>query len=754
MTKRIIITGIVQGVGFRPFIYNLARSLGLKGTVANTSEGVVIFVNVEDKNQLNRFIDEIKTKKPPSSRIDSIMVEDQPDRVFKSFEIITSSWSDKKIAKIPADLAICRECIDDISDPANRRFLYPFTNCTNCGPRFTITKKIPYDRKNTSMNLFKMCRDCNEEYNDPQDRRFHAQPNACSICGPTVWVEEKVRRIEGVEAIDLIAKRIAKGDVVLIKGLGGFHMACDAFNRESVFKIREIKKREFKPLAIMVEDLKDIEEFVLISEKERSILTSPIAPIVMLKKKHKKIFEYVAPGLGYVGVMIAYTPLHKVLFMRLKRLGFKNPLVMTSGNLKDHPIIKDNDEAKMVFKGVPILYHNREIINRVDDSVGFVDRNNEFRLIRRARGYVPNPIRISKPSKKEIFAAGGDLKNTFAFLRGDEVFVSQYIGDLDNPETASYYRDAFYSMKRLYGFEPQVLITDMHPLYRSSQIVQEFRIKKCFQVQHHLAHIYSVMAEYRIEDKVIGVSFDGTGYGFDGRIWGGEFFVVKEGRVFRAAKLDDFFIVGGDSSIKEIWKSFLSVFFGKEEFIKDVIGRDIEKKKIDVLLKAIDRKVNGVYSSSCGRLFDAVSVVVTGKMRADFEAEGPMRMEAMVVDGRDGSYRFTIDKDGERYVLRYGDFLDDIIKDYPNRFTIAKKFHNAVVDIIVEVVSLLSKEYSIKKVVLSGGVFQNRYILDKVFTYLQDMSFEVYSNKEVPVNDGGIALGQIYFVISGDRFIG
>lgn len=755
MTKKIIITGVVQGVGFRPFIYNIANSLHLKGNVSNTSEGVIIYVNIDNESKLKKFIDEIRGKKPPNSKIDEIKIEDYKDLKFDKFEIITSSITFKNTAKIPADLAICKDCIDDISNPLNKRYLYPFTNCTNCGPRFTITEKIPYDRKNTSMKHFKMCKSCNEEYHNPSDRRFHAQPNACNICGPEVWVIFKNKKIIGIDAIDFIAERIIKGDVVVIKGLGGFHMACDAFNKGSVKKIRMIKKREFKPLAIMVEDFYDIEEFVYIDNSEIDILKSSVAPIVMLRKKDKRVFEYVAPGLDCVGVMIAYTPLHKILFLRLKSKGFKNPLVMTSGNFKDEPIIKDNDEAYKSFKELSILYHNRDIVNRIDDSVGFIDINKTFRVIRRARGYVPDTIRISKSSSKEMFAVGGDLKNSFAFLRGCDVFMSQYIGDLDNINNINYYKDTFINIKKLYGFKPEVMILDMHPLYRSSQIALEFGIKKRIYVQHHVAHIYSVMAEYGFDNDVIGVSFDGTGYGIDGKIWGGEVFVVKNEKIFRAAKIEDFFIIGGDSSVKDIWKSFISIFCGKNEFIKKVLKGKVKKNHIEIVDSSIKKKINGIYTSSCGRLFDAISVIVSGRVKADFEAEGPMRMESLIRYDINDYYKFKIEKSDGKYIMRFSNFLDDIILDYYNlNDNIATKFHNSIINLIFDIVVLLSKEYSIKRVVLSGGVFQNRYILNNVFARLQSSSLDVYSNINVPVNDGGIALGQLYFTVCGHEFIG
>ncbi|MCX7905369.1 MAG: carbamoyltransferase HypF [Elusimicrobiales bacterium] len=755
MTKKIIITGTVQGVGFRPFIYNLAKSLNLKGTVSNTSQGVLIYVNVSNDEELRNFIKNINEKKPVNSKIDNIYIENVKNKVFNDFEIIISKNSSKKSALIPPDLAICKDCVSDIVDKSNRRYLYPFTNCTNCGPRFSITEKIPYDRKNTSMGIFRMCGKCLDEYNDPNNRRFHAQPNACPVCGPEVWVVWKGKKVNGIKAIDFIVEKVVEGEVVLIKGLGGFHIACDAFNYKSVEKVRKIKKREFKPFAVMFGDLFEIDKYLELNSQESEILTSSVSPIVMLKKKDYKNFEYVSPKLDCVGVMIPYTPLHLIIFKKLREKGFFNPLVMTSGNFKDEPIITDNEEALSKFNKLAVLCHDREIINRVDDSIGFVDETNIFRLIRRSRGYVPSPIKLSYSCNKEVFACGGDLKNSFAFLRGEDVFLSQYIGDLDTQENAVYYKNTFNNIKKLYDFKPTVMICDMHPLYRSSFIASNnFNIAKKIYVQHHIAHIYSVMAEYNLYDNLIGISFDGTGYGMDGNIWGGEFFILKNKKITRISHLENFFIFGGDSSIKDIWKSFVSVFSDREDFIFRVLKGKVNEEKIKLVLKSLNKKINGFYSSSCGRLFDAFSVVVTGKTYSDFEAEGPMRMETFLIKDLLESYKFSIEKYNGKYILRYSNFLDEVIYDYEYyREKISTKFHNSIINVIVDMCNILRKEYSINNVVLSGGVFQNRYILNGVIKNLSIFGFKVYSNRLVPLNDGGISLGQIYWSICNHSFI-
>ncbi len=751
MTIRIIITGTVQGVGFRPFIYNLANSLNLKGSVSNTSAGVSIEINVRELSEVERFISLIREKKPSASKIDSIDFFQIDDKNFSDFVILKSEETMLKTAFIPSDLSICGDCRKDVMDLSNSRYLYPFTNCTNCGPRFTITERIPYDRRNTSMRYFKMCRRCRNEYDDPLNRRFHAQPNACPLCGPTVWCYDGKKKIFGVGAIDFIAQKIIDGDVVLIKGLGGFHIACDAFNKKGVNRVREIKKREFKPLAVMVKDIKDIERYVFINDYERKLLTSPQSPIVMLRKKNKKVFEYVAPLLDNVGVMVAYTPLHLVLFMRLLEKGFGNPLVMTSGNFKDEPIIADNSEVLEKFKDIPTLFHNREIVNRIDDSVCFVDDRGDIRMIRRARGYVPDGINVDSDFKYEIFASGSDIKNAFAFFRNKTVVLSQHIGDLDIKENADHYVKTYKNIKKLFSFKPNILVSDMHPHYRSSILSSRFGIKKTFKVQHHIAHIYSVMAENSIKDNVIGIAFDGTGYGADGTVWGGEIFCVKRGIVKRVAHLESFVEAGGDKVIKQIWRSFISVFKDRKDFVFEILKNRLPLKTINVYLNMIEKNVNTVKTTSCGRLFDAFSVLVSGKIIADFEAEGPMRMEALLKESND-AYRFRVVCENGMYVIRFSQSVDEVIDDYMKKSTlISVKFHNAIINSTLEAIEILSKENGIKRVVMSGGVFQNRYILNKMLTTLSRNGYEAYSNSLVPTNDGGISLGQIYFIILGHK---
>jgi len=747
-TVKLIIKGVVQGVGFRPFIYRIAKELKLFGRVSNTSEGVVVYVNV-DEDLLKRFIELIKTKKPPTALISSITYESVDFINFKDFKIEKSAKNKKIEALIPVDLKVCDKCIEDIFNPKDRRFLYPFTNCTNCGPRFSIIKKVPYDRKNTTMKDFKMCRDCKKEYEDPLDRRFHAQPNACPLCGPFVWVITYQGEKKCNDCFDYIARRIISGGIVAIKGLGGFHLACDAFNQEAVKKLREFKRRDFKPFAIMIDDIDDISEMVYTNKTERDILYSVASPIVMLRKKDRSSFEYVSPMLDNVGVMIAYTPLHKILFYFLKKYGFKNPLVMTSGNLRDEPIIKDNDDAIRVFKGFDIFLHNREIYNRIDDSVVFVDELGNIRFIRRSRGYVPSPVILKMNFKNEVFACGGDIKNHFAVYKDGKVFLSPYIGDLENESNRDFFISSYKSMKKLLGFNPKICLVDKHPNYFSTMIAKEL-FPKIFSVGHHIAHICSVMAENALVDNVIGVAFDGTGWGDDGNIWGGEFFVIKDKLIKRVAHFKYFKLSGGDLAIKEVYRSFVSFFGSDKDFVYEFLKDKIDLNRVDIIFSLGEKNINTFHTSSCGRIFDAVGVLVCGDLYSNFEAEVAMKLEHIAYENRvDERYSFDLTREKDGYVIEWEGLVRDIIKDWRNKKSnvISSKFHNSIIYLIKEMVEKLSIEYQINDVCFSGGVFQNRYLLNGILKILGGR-YNIFFNSKTPSNDGCISLGQIYYYLN------
>lgn len=753
-TKRILIKGVVQGVGFRPFIYKLAREYKLYGYVLNNSKGVVVEVSGEN-SKIDEFIKKIKEKKPPQSVINEIKVNEIKYRRFKDFVIRKSKQEKINTTTIPVDLAICNDCIKDILDPSNRRYFYPFTNCTNCGPRFTIIKKIPYDRKYTTMNKFKMCSQCKSEYENPLDRRFHAQPNACPECGPDVYVKQSNNYIYGEKAIDYITDKLLSGEIVLVKGLGGFHIACDCFNKKAVIKLREFKKRPQKPFAVMVDEIDDIKDYVYVSDKEKEILYSYKSPIVMLKKKSLKYFEYVSPGLDTVGVMIAYTPLHKIIFKKLKERGFTNPLVMTSGNLRDEPIVKDNLEAEEKFKEFNILFHNRDIHNRIDDSVCFVDNTGSERIIRRARGYVPESIRMPFNSDKHILAAGGDIKSSFALLRDNEVFMSQYIGDLEEEDNRKFYTSTYKNMTDLLGIKPVVAVSDLHPNYYSAEIVKNFKIRKHFKLQHHIAHLFSVMAENNLFDNVIGVSMDGTGYGLDSNIWGGEFFVLKNGEIRRAGFIDYFLLPGGDLCVSQPWRTFASLFKNRKEFVYRFLKEKVSKRNIDIVFNMMEKGINSFNTSSMGRIFDAVGVLILNSVTQSYEGEIPMKLESLIAERKDtGYYKFDFIYGKNEVRIKTDSLVDGLIMDYEKKIpasVVSYRFHFGVVNMIKKIIEFLSDKYNIKDICFSGGVFQNKFLINNIQKLLSS-DYNCYINRLVPSNDGGIALGQIYWYLLSEKY--
>ncbi|MFH1620414.1 MAG: carbamoyltransferase HypF, partial [bacterium] len=543
--KKILVNGIVQGVGFRPAVYRIALKNGIAGNVINTSAGVVI--EAEGKPAaVRKFLRDLKEQKPPQSRIDSISVRPVPAKEGSGFVIEKSRDAGKASSIVPADLSLCAGCRKDIFDKSGRRWLYPFTNCTNCGPRFTIVRSLPYDRPLTTMSRFRMCPDCLAEYENPSDRRFHAQPNACPVCGPEIYLDEGKRRLSGPEALKKASDELIKGKIASLQSLGGFHLACDAFNKAAVMKLRERKLRPHKPLAVMVRSIKQARKICFMNQDEADALSSQRAPIVMLKKK-KNIPGWIAPGLADIGVMLPYTPLHEILFEMLSKAGFSGPLIMTSGNRIDEPICRSRDEAVERLSDIAdlMLYHDREIHNRCDDSVAFV-LDGTLHPVRRSRGFVPDCVKLAV-SGETVLGCGADFKNTFCLTRGGEAFLSQHIGDLEDERAGKFYLEALARMKSFLGVTPAVVAHDLHPDYSSTSMASGFRGMK-FPVQHHLAHIASVMAEHRLDEPVLGVALDGTGYGTDAAIWGSEFLKVDEKKWERLGHLKNFALPGGDAA--------------------------------------------------------------------------------------------------------------------------------------------------------------------------------------------------------------
>ena len=748
---RIDIRGVVQGVGFRPFIYRLAHRFGLAGWVRNTSKNVEIEVE-GPREKLFAFLKAVEEEAPPMSKIKEIRWEEKAPKGYTSFEIRKSLREEGEYQLVSPDIATCGECLREIFDPKDRRYRYPFTNCTNCGPRFTIIIDIPYDRPNTTMRKFTMCPDCRREYEDPLDRRFHAQPNACPACGPKLFLtDDKGRKIEVEDEIKAAADLLRRGKIVAIKGLGGFHLACDATNTQAVETLKARKRRPSKPLAVMIRDLEEVRRHCLLSPEEEKLLASSQSPIVLLRwrKGDSEVSESVAPKLKYLGVMLPYTPLHHLLLHEIGR-----PLVMTSGNLTEEPIAKDNEEALRRLSGIAdyFLLHDRDIYSRYDDSVAMVE-DGRPRLIRRARGYAPFPITLPFISSAEILACGAELKNTFCLVRDKYAFVSQHIGDMENEETLEHFCSTVKLYERLFRINPKLLVCDMHPDYLATRYAHERAEEEgleLLEVQHHHAHIASCLAENGRNERVIGVAFDGTGFGADGTIWGGEFLIADLEGFERAGHLEYSPLPGGEAGIRKPYRIALGYvlhFLGEEGLERARrFFPEIGEQELEILRFQIQRKINSPPTSSCGRLFDAVSALIGVRRVIDYEGQAAAELEMAAYDDetRD-SYPFEIEEESGRKVVLIRGIVREVLLDLEERRSqayIAAKFHNTVARIIACMCEILSRESGIKTVALSGGVFQNRLLLRRALKLLRDLGFEVLLHSEVPPNDGGISLGQ------------
>ncbi len=755
---RISVSGIVQGVGFRPHVYNLALSKGLAGFVLNTSSGVIIEAEGQDADI---FAEALMRDVPPLARIDMLQTERIPLTGGIGFEIRESVPSRDEFALISPDIATCPECLREVYDAENRRYLYPFTNCTNCGPRYSIITDTPYDRPNTTMREFGMCPECASEYEYPADRRFHAQPLACPDCGPDVTFYGNEGATTGRGAITEAIKALKEGLVVAIKGLGGYQLVCDAKKGEAVKKLRRRKRRSQKPFALMAGSMEEINEICHVSEEERNLLTGRARPIVLLLKKSGAdgiISPDVAPGNNRLGFMLPYTPLHHLLF---NNPDIQNPagvLVMTSGNLSDEPIVIDNDEATEKLSGISdcSLTHNRGIYMRVDDSVARITGGLP-RLIRRARGYAPEPIEMGR-ELPDILACGGELKNTLCITKGRYAIISQHIGDLNNIENMFFFRETLEHMKKIFHAKPTIIAYDLHPDYLSSRFALDYKPAGSepllVGVQHHHAHICSCMAENGFEGKVIGVAFDGTGFGTDGNIWGGEFLIADYNSFRRFAHLNYMRLPGGDHAIREPWRAALSCMFqafGREGL--DIFNRIkpgiCGAKEANLLLKMLERGVNSPLSSGMGRLFDAVSSLIGLKDSITFEGEAAIALEMAAYGCRDVGepypYGLSSEATEEGFVVDTSPLIcalvDDITRGIPSA-EMAMKFQNTVAVMIIEVSDLARKTAGLRTVALSGGVFQNALLLELVESGLAGQGFRVLTHSRVPSNDGCISLGQ------------
>ncbi|MBF0259931.1 MAG: carbamoyltransferase HypF [Desulfamplus sp.] len=890
VARKINITGVVQGVGFRPFLFRLAHNYSLKGEVFNTASGVTLILEGYEDN-IDMFRQDIISKKPPLAIISEIIDYSTSLSGYKTFTITKSSQEPlSKSALISPDVAVCQDCLQEMHDLDNRRFEYPFINCTNCGPRYTIIKDIPYDRAKTSMDVFALCNKCQKEYDDPFDRRFHAQPNACPVCGPHLFLVDRMgNQEEHIEktvapfstlknALDLAAELLKQGNIVAVKGLGGFHLAVDAMNHDAVAKLRRLKKRPHKPFALMVKSIEAASRFVNISSQEKKLLESHNRPIVLLsrhslsnqdeqnirymqdrgctindsckindsgcakewKSEHMSLSDcQIAPGNPFLGIMLPYTPLHYLLLEKGPSM-----LVMTSGNRSNEPISIENEDAINAFSHIAdyFLLHNRDIYFRADDSIMQV-QNEIPRFFRRSRGYAPLPIILSKnlSPDEDVLGCGAGLKNTICLTSENRAFLSQHIGNLDNEKTLAFYKNSISHLKKILDIKPSIVAHDLHPDYLSTRFAISMiapphsTLVKCktiplnsklikqsntygimpqnndsaitnndspitlVAVQHHHAHAVSCMAENKVEGNVIAITLDGTGFGTDGNIWGGEILVCNETDFKRKAHLKYMPMPGGDAAVKEPWRmavSYLYAAFGDNMFNLDIpFFREISHDKISFMIQMIKKKINIPMTSSCGRLFDAIASLCSIRHSITFESQAAMELQAKSAPLEDiQNYDFTIEQtnfintisvtdsgkrlwpdsaapDHEKQICFHGKekilesdmdncnqllvidvipSIKEVVKDLHNKVPIehiCAKFHKTVIEMFVRATEEISIDTGLRRVVLSGGVFNNTLILTGIIKRLEKKEFKVYSHSKVPTGDGGIALGQV--VIAG-----
>ncbi len=747
LRKAIEVEGIVQGVGFRPFVYRLATERHLAGFITNTEAGVSI--EVEGPGEVvDDFLARLSRETPPLSRITAVAVSELPVNHDVDFRILPSRSGAARRVLISPDVAVCADCLREMFDPADRRFRYPFINCTNCGPRYTIVRDIPYDRPRTSMGVFPMCPDCRREYDDPINRRFHAQPNACWKCGPQVelWDAEGVRITVG-DPIAAAVEQLARGAIVAVKGLGGFHLAVDAADEKAVARLRERKRRVEKPFAIMAATLETIANFCELDDAWRDLLQRPERPIVLLRKKHATpIAEAVAPFNRDLGVFLPYTPLHHLLFAE----GRFQALVMTSGNISEEPIAIDNQEAVRRLRGIADLFlvHNRDILLRCDDSVVRL-AGGRPRQVRRSRGFVPVPVFL-REDLPPVLAVGGEMKNTICLTKGRQAFLSQHIGDLENLESYGFFETTVESLSRILEVERKIVAYDLHPDYFSTRWAAGREGIERVGVQHHHAHVASCMAENHLDGQVIGLALDGTGYGTDGCVWGGEVLVADYTDFKRLAHLEYVPMPGGTAAILEPWRmalSYLARHLGRGLFdLKIPFIERLDRKRADLLLRMVAREVNSPLTSSCGRLFDAVAALAGVRQRVNYEAQAAIELEAAMARAQDGRlYSLDIREEGEGWIIDtkplFAALVADLASGVPTG-VISRRFHQGLVEVLARVVGLVRERTGLDRVCLSGGSFQNVFLFENLARKLETDGFKVFTHSEVPCGDGGLSLGQ------------
>jgi hydrogenase maturation protein HypF len=743
--RRIAVAGTVQGVGFRPFVHRVARELGVAGRVRNDAAGVTIDA-FGAPALLDAFVARLRADRPPAAVIASVTEVRIPAEPVVGFEIVASGDAALRRTSIPPDLATCEDCLAEVRDPANRRHRYPFTNCTACGPRFTIALGAPYDRPLTTMAGFRMCSACAAEYADPADRRFHAQPNACPACGPRLWVEPGGSNADPLAAA---GAALAAGAIVAVKGIGGYHLACDATNPAAVRTLRERKRREEKPLAVMVPDLAAARAVAHLDPAEEALLASTERPIVLCRRRADAgLCPELAPGSPLVGLLLPYAPLHHLLLAAAKR-----PLVMTSGNLSDEPIACDDDDARRRLGGIADLFlvHDRPIASRCDDSVARVVAGRPL-LLRRARGYVPRPVRLSRPFRRPVLGAGAQLKNACCLARGDEAVLGPHVGDLDGLETYAAFEAAVARLESFLALRPEAIACDLHPLYLSTRWAREAAAARgvpLVEVQHHHAHAAAAMAEHGLEGPVLALAWDGTGLGTDGAAWGGELLLAERGRFERLATLRPLRLAGGDRAIREPWRVALAA-------LEDAAGpgaaldalplfREVGEKERDVVRRMLAGGVNSPLAHGCGRAFDAAGALVLGRPRSRFEGQVALALDAAAADGPADPYPFEIDgaRPVEELDLRptWRALAAEVAGGRVAAATIAARFHATLARGGAELVRRAARRTGPLPVVLTGGCFQNARLAEGILAQLSG-AFPVYLPGEVPPGDGGLALGQ------------
>lgn len=752
------IKGVVQGVGFRPFIVKIAAQFNIHGWILNDSNGVTLEIEGSDEN-IQLFINEIKTNHPPLAAVDSVSLleKNTSTNKYTNFYIKESVSSTNREALIATDSDVCPDCLRELFTPTDRRYRYPFINCTNCGPRYSIIEDVPYDRKKTTMKHFPMCKECESEYKNISDRRFHAQPVACWKCGPEVELfSNNGNKVDAKDPIEETVSLLRQGKILAIKGIGGYHLVVDPKNEIAVLELRKRKKRNEKPFALLSEFVENVKKYAHISKDEESLLSSKQKPIVLLDKKKPEIFsKYIAPRNNKYGVMLAYTPIQHLILR-----GNFDALICTSANVTDYPIEYENKGALDRLQNVAdyFLIHNRDIKTRVDDSIIRSENDGTVSIIRRSRSYCPNPLTLYQDFPSGL-ALGAELKNTFCLNRKNKFFISQHIGDLKNLEIYDSFKKNITHLKKILEIKPEFIACDLHPNYWNTRYSKEFKEIPIFQIQHHHAHMASCMAENNIKEKVVGIAFDGVGYGLDGHLWGGEFLVGDFMSFQRSAHFSYTPLLGGDKAVKEPYRIAIAMLldaYGDAESLSNLEIIRKRKNEFMILSKMYKNKINSPLSCSVGRIFDGVAALLGVREYTEYEGQAAIELEQAISDHNStGVYPYSISQiDGCEQKIDITPTIKGVVADMQRKVelgVISKKFHDTLILICEDICLEIRKQTALNKIVLSGGVFQNQYLLNKLRSRLKCLSFDVYTHAKIPCNDGGISLGQA--IIGAHKFI-